>query len=213
MPHRVCQEKLRQGVAMFGYVTINKPELKIREFDTYQSWYCGLCHVLHREYGRMGQMTLSYDMTFLVLVLHGLYEPELKTDKRRCLTHPAMKHPMRMSRFTEYGADMNVLLAYHNFMDDWTDEKKLPSLTAARALEGRCRRAAEKYPRQNRAIVRAIRKLSAYEKDNEMNIDKVSGMYGRIAWRAFCLGEGRFCGYAVQDGLFSWEIHLSHGCL
>ena len=26
---------------MFGYVTVNKPELKIREFEEYQSWYCG----------------------------------------------------------------------------------------------------------------------------------------------------------------------------
>jgi len=27
---------------MFGYVLVDKPELKIREFDVYQSWYCGL---------------------------------------------------------------------------------------------------------------------------------------------------------------------------
>ncbi len=187
---------------MFGYVTVNKPELKIREFDMYQSWYCGLCHVLHRKYGRAGQMTLSYDMTFLVMVLHGLYEPEFQTDKRRCLTHPAMKHPMRMSRFTEYGADMNVLLAYHNFMDDWTDEKKLPSLTAARVLEGKCKKVAEKYPRQNRAIVRAIRKLAVYEKDREMNIDKVSGCMGELLGELFVCEKDIFADTLYRMGFF-----------
>ena len=27
---------------MFGYVIVNKPELKIKDFDTYQSFYCGM---------------------------------------------------------------------------------------------------------------------------------------------------------------------------
>ena len=34
-----------EGV-MFGYIAVNKPELKIREFDRYRAWYCGLCHAL-----------------------------------------------------------------------------------------------------------------------------------------------------------------------
>ena len=34
---------------MFGYVTVNKPELKIREFEEYQSWYCGLCRELSQD--------------------------------------------------------------------------------------------------------------------------------------------------------------------
>ena len=31
---------------MFGYVTINRGELKVRELETYESYYCGLCRVL-----------------------------------------------------------------------------------------------------------------------------------------------------------------------
>ena len=26
---------------MFGYVVINKPELKIKDYDKYQEYYCG----------------------------------------------------------------------------------------------------------------------------------------------------------------------------
>lgn len=53
---------------MFGYVTANKPELKIREFARYKGYYCGLCHTLLENHGRRGQMTLTYDMTFLVIL-------------------------------------------------------------------------------------------------------------------------------------------------
>ena len=56
---------------MFGYIVVNKPEMKFREFDVYQSYYCGLCKSLKDNYGKRGQMTLSYDMTFLALLLIG----------------------------------------------------------------------------------------------------------------------------------------------
>ena len=31
---------------MFGYVVINKPELLVRDFETYRAYYYGLCHAL-----------------------------------------------------------------------------------------------------------------------------------------------------------------------
>ena len=31
---------------MFGYVTVNKDELKIKEWNRYRAYYCGLCHEL-----------------------------------------------------------------------------------------------------------------------------------------------------------------------
>ena len=51
---------------MFGYVTICKPELKVKDFEKYKAYYCGLCEELRERYGLGGQMTLTYDMTFLV---------------------------------------------------------------------------------------------------------------------------------------------------
>ena len=56
---------------MFGYIAINKAEMKFKDFDVYHSYYCGLCKRLKERYGRRGQMTLSYDMTFLILLLTG----------------------------------------------------------------------------------------------------------------------------------------------
>ncbi len=63
---------------MFGYISINKAEMKLKDYDVYHSYYCGLCKALKECYGRRGQVTLSFDMTFLVILLTGLYEPDTK---------------------------------------------------------------------------------------------------------------------------------------
>ena len=63
---------------MFGYVTVNKPEIKFKDFDMYRSFYCGLCRELRERYGIPGQISLTYDMTFVVLLLSGVYEGNFK---------------------------------------------------------------------------------------------------------------------------------------
>ena len=127
---------------MFGYVQIRKPELKIKDYDTYHSFYCGLCHILYERFGIRGQVTLTYDMTFLVLLLSSYYESEVKTEKRRCIVHPARAHVERMTEMTAYGADMNVLLTYFHFVDDKQDEKKARR-TKKRAEEEAARKKAQ----------------------------------------------------------------------
>lgn len=78
---------------MFGYVVVNKPELKIKEFNIYKGYYCGLCRSLKKRYGLMGQLTLTYDMTFLSMLLTALYEPEIFDEMHRCIAHPTKKQP------------------------------------------------------------------------------------------------------------------------
>ena len=35
---------------MFGYIIVNKSELKFKEFDLYRSFYCGFCQELKKNY-------------------------------------------------------------------------------------------------------------------------------------------------------------------
>ena len=165
---------------MFGYVIVNKPELKIREFDEYRSYYCGMCHTLKKEYGFKAQMTLSYDLTMAVLLLTALYEPEVKRSRRSCKAHPIKKQAMSESVITNYVADMNLLMSYYHLVDDWKDEKKLYSKTYADLLSRNVKKIKKKYPLKAKIIEEALRELSDYEAKNEDSIIKVSQSFGKV---------------------------------
>ena len=120
---------------MFGYVVVNKPELKFREFDVYRAYYCGLCHSLSKRHGLSGQLTLSYDMSFLVILLSSLYEPEHNVTSKRCVVHPLRRQNIISSEFTDYVADMNVILSYFKCLDDWHDDRSVLKLAYSKLLK------------------------------------------------------------------------------
>jgi hypothetical protein len=170
---------------MFGYVNINKPELKMKHFYKYKAYYCGLCKTLKNKYGRLGQMTLSYDMTFLILLLTSLYESETVNEQDRCLIHPIKKHDTLVNDITEYVADMNIALSYHHFLDDWMDEKQLIGLAGAQVLKRAYRTISQKYTRQCDEINQCLNRLQECEKQEERNIDYVSRCFGELMSEIF----------------------------
>ena len=80
---------------MFGYVVMNKPEIRFKDFDLYRSFYCGLCRELREKYGISGQISLTYDMTFVVILLSALYELPTLKGTTRCVIHPVQKQQVR----------------------------------------------------------------------------------------------------------------------
>lgn len=165
---------------MFGYIIVNKAEMKFKEFDVYHSYYCGLCRQLKEKYGAKGQLSLSYDMTFLLMLLTGLYEPETVVSESRCIAHPFEKHLTRTNIFTEYIADMNLLLTYMKCQDDWEDERKVLKLLYGKLLEGGSSRLKHTYAEKLRTINLLMHDLSDAEKDNSTDIDIMSGNFGRV---------------------------------
>ena len=165
---------------MFGYVTVNKPEIKFKDFDMYRSFYCGLCRELRERYGIPGQISLTYDMTFVVLLLSGVYEPPTQKGTSRCAVHPLKPQPVRRNAITEYCADMNVILSYYKCMDDWQDEHKPLRYAYARLLKTGGEKHMAHYPEKIRRIKEALMELSSLEKQGETDVDRVAGCSGRI---------------------------------
>ncbi len=165
---------------MFGYIIVNKAEMKFKEFDVYHSYYCGLCQVLKKRSGWRGQITLSYDMTFVLMLLSSLYEPETMHGTCKCVAHPFEKHEIRTNLLTEYIADMNVLFSYYKCMDDWEDDKKLHRLLFAKMLESKTRKAKALYQQKLRKINLLMHDLSKEEKNNCQDIDLVAGLWGKV---------------------------------
>lgn len=163
---------------MFGYVTVNRPELKVKELELYRSYYCGLCAELHRRYGRKGQLLLSYDCTFLLLLLTGTYEPEETEKLGRCIVHPAIVHRETSNRFTQYAADMNVLLAWLKAADDWRDERKQSAKLLAMLLRRDYLKIRERYPRQEKAVRENIQALYREERREQRSAASFEGQAG-----------------------------------
>ena len=170
---------------MFGYIYVNEQELKLKEYTVYRSFYCGLCHNLKQRYGRTAQMMLNYDLTFLALLLSGLYEPDTESFEKRCIPHPVKKHKMVENEAVDYAADMCVLVSYQKLKDDWEDEKKQTRRAAAAMLRPAYEKVAEKYPRQVKAIEENIRLLHEAEHQNCKDIDYVAGLTGKFLAELF----------------------------
>ena len=165
---------------MFGYIIVNKPEMKFREFDVYHGYYCGLCKKLKQHYGKFGQITLSYDMTFVLMVLTSLYEPETTRSKERCITHPFQKHDTRVNDITDYVAHMNILLTYYKCKDDWNDDRKLKQLVLEKILYHKSGFSRNFYREKWKKISHLLDELSKEEQKDNQDIDQMSGMFGQI---------------------------------
>lgn len=174
---------------MFGYVIINKGDLTFREFDVYHSYYCGLCRVLKENYGFTGQMSLNYDMTFLVLLLTSLYEPETIYEMKKCVAHPFQRQGVSMNKITLFGAEMNVLLTGYKCKDDWKDDKKVLKKLYGTALKSKIKAIKEKYSEKAEIIEVCFRNLDKLEKENCRNIDKMAGLFGKVMEELFIYRE------------------------
>lgn len=174
---------------MFGYINVNSQELSEENKQIYRSYYCGLCRSLRDFCGAKGQVLLNYDMTFLVVLLTGLYEPQTESAQFTCMVHPVKKRLYSTNEIQDYAAQMNVLLAYYNLVDDWKDDKSYTKKTFAAMLKGDYERVAENYPRQTKAVERYIEKLAEYEENKETNIDLVAGLTGEMLGEIFAWKE------------------------
>ena len=174
---------------MFGYININQKELSEESKKIYQAYYCGLCQKLKTNCGTKGQMLLSYDLTFLIVLLTGLYELENTETEFTCPLHPTKKRTAYITEATEYAADMNLILAYQNLLDDWKDEKSYTKKAFVKILDKDYTRIVSKYPRQVRALEEFMRKTAEAEKNKETNLDLVAGLTGEMLGEIMCWRE------------------------
>lgn len=113
---------------MFGYVTPCKMEMKIKDFEKFKAYYCGLCNSIKNNYGQLPRLTLNYDMTFLAVLLDSLGNDKINFTKFSCAIHPLKKRVMINNNLAlDYAAFCNTTLAYYKLMDDACDDKTIKS--------------------------------------------------------------------------------------
>ncbi|MGM9535619.1 MAG: DUF5685 family protein [Intestinibacter sp.] len=187
---------------MFGYVLINKDELRFREFDVYRSYYCGMCQVLKKRSGNLAQATLNYDMTFLQLLLTSLYEPETKLEVFRCKLHPFKKTIKRTNEITDYIADINLFLAYLKCVDDWKDEKKISSKLYSFLIGRKINKIRKLYPEKTDKLENILKASREYEAKEEYDIDKIAAYSGELMAQIFLYKEDEWREPLYKMGFF-----------
>ena len=74
---------------MFGYVTTNMEEMKIKDYRIYHGFYCGVCQDLKEGHGQTSRVTLTYDVTFLGILLTGdVYKRQFRIRSTRYMWIP-----------------------------------------------------------------------------------------------------------------------------
>lgn len=189
---------------MFGFVVANIEKLSQENRERYSAVYCGLCRTLGDAHGTTSRLTLTYDMTFLILLLSSLDRTELAVEKKIfCALHPTKRRSAFINRHTRYAADINLLLAYYQRMDDWADEKKLSAYLQSKALSGKVDAIQDKYPRQTEGIQQGLKQLEQLEQAGEPNPDLPAAAFGKVLGEVFSPE-----GHPHKEALFSFGEKL-----
>ena len=187
---------------MFGYVRVNQPELKIKDFEKYHSYYCGLCRKLNEYFGLFGRVTLNYDMVFLIMLLSDMYDEDEIVVKRRCIVHPFFKHEERLCKATKYASNMCVLLTYYKLLDDFNDERTIKSKLGLISLKSKIKRIEKDYSNKATFVKDKLFELNELEKMNSTDIDLVSKLFGEIMGEIFKYKEDEFKDNLYRLGFF-----------
>lgn len=170
---------------MFGHVQANLFALPEDEKQRYQAAYCGLCRAIGKRHGQIARLSLTYDLTYLSLLLSSLYEPEETQGKCRCCVHPCKKRGYAISECTQYAADMTIALAYYKCLDDWADERKLSKFLYAVALKKRYQAVKQQWPVQCGAIESCMNRLSEIENGKVQEPDAAANCFGALMEELF----------------------------
>ncbi len=168
---------------MFGYVTPELPELKVREYQRFRALYCGLCHELGRRYGLRGRMILNYDFVFLAALLSG-GEETCAYCMRRCPVHPLRRRCVcAASPALGAAADMSVILTYRKLEDGAEDSRGLKRLgyrLAGAFLRRAYQKAASARPAFDGTVRRELAALYELEKAGCESLDATADKFAAL---------------------------------
>lgn len=166
---------------MLGYVKIDKGELKVREYEIYTGYYCGICKSIGKRYGQLPRMALSYDAAFLAIMLASLDDESDLPVQEHCVAHPMIKKKTIVrNRAVDYAGDVMLLLAWYKLMDDAKDEGKLYAKATMTMLKRVYKKLRSRYAALCTGMENRLSELSALEEDKCPNLDMAAEAFAKI---------------------------------
>ena len=174
---------------MLGYVKIDKGELKVREYEVYTGYYCGVCKSIGRRYGQLPRMVLSYDAAFLAILLASLSDESDTPVQEHCIAHPVIKKKTVIrNRAIDYAGDVMLILAWYKLADDAADEGKAYAKPVMLMMKRIFRRLNRMYPELCSSIENHLSVLSALEREKCASIDMAAEAFSKIMEDIFTEG-------------------------
>jgi len=167
---------------MFGYVTPCKMELKIKEYEKFRAYYCGLCKTIKKDYGELPRVTINYDMTFLGILLDSLEDNKNTFTKEHCIIHPIKKKVIiTNNEALKYASFFNVALSYYKLLDNVEDDNSIKSNIYSKFLKKYIHKNNDLYEKHIHTVDNSLKNLYICEKDYEnKNIDEISHHFAHL---------------------------------
>lgn len=184
---------------MFGYVRADTPHLYIKDDVLYRAMYCGVCKGIGKVCGHAARIGLSYDITFLSVILHNIRGQDVTIEKQHCLTHCIRSRQMaEVDELTCQLGALNTLLAYYKYTDDIEDGdggrgKRL-------FFKKGFKRAKKKYPQIERIVRENLAEQSKTEKAKTESLDRAADATAKM------LAE--FSDYALEEKATAYTHNL-----
>lgn len=177
---------------MFGYVIPERSELKVRELEIYEAYYCGLCKTIGRHHGQAIRISLRYDFVFLAILLSSLKNDGDSISRERCIVHQIKKRSvMEETPEIKYCADMLILLTHYNFLDDIDDGKTFRGKIGKHMTNAGYKRLIEEYADIATQIEKALADLKKLEREDTPSLDKTAECFGGVTGEIFSGFAGR----------------------
>lgn len=166
---------------MFGYVTPCKMELKIKDYEVFKAYYCGLCIALKNNSNNLCRMALNYDMTFLAILIDSLEDSKVESTLSSCIAHPLKKRAKIINNNAlNYASFCNLALVYYKLLDDYTDDKAVFKKLTSFGLKKYITTNKELSPLVE-VIESNLAKLSSLEKSGEsIFLDEISDKFATL---------------------------------
>jgi len=198
---------------LFGYVKPLESELKVREFELYKSFYCGLCKTMGKKISSVSRITLSYDMVFLTLLRISLTNEPIENNSFRCKLKPTKKRNyIKTNDALIYSSCVASILSYYKFIDDINDAKNIfkkfffriffpPVLFFSRFKKN----ARRYYPGLENQIKPSLLKLAELEKNKCKSIDEAASCFAELMKNIVSFGLKTFEQSRIAE-VIGWHL-------
>lgn len=172
---------------MYGYLRLDAKANK-RLFQYWKANYCYLCRTIENQYGEKSRFALSYDITFLgVLLKRGDF---FDGQKIHCFGHKKSFNDPDYQKL----AAIDLMLAYEMILDKKYDDNAAWAKVAEKSFRRQKAKIAKEFPQIHDKIhdfYLNFRRLEQQGADAKTLADSFSAMMGDLGQNVLCLERDR----------------------